>query len=55
MTETIHTHLAERDLLPGEQLLASGYVAADLLVTSQQDHLLDLLGPVLSDTIAESR
>jgi len=55
MTETIHTHLAERDLLPREHLLDSGYVAADLLVTSQQDHQVDLLGPVLSDNSWQAR
>lgn len=49
MTDTIHTHLAERDLLPAEHLLDSGYVAADLLVSSQQDHQVDLVGPVLAD------
>ena len=54
-TETIHTHLAERDLLPREHLLDSGYVAADLLVTSQQDHQVDLVGPVLSDNSWQAR
>jgi transposase len=55
LTETIHTHLAERDLLPREHLLDSGYLAADLLLTSQQDYQVDLLGPVLSDTSWQAR
>jgi len=49
MTETIHTHLAARTLVPRAHLLDSGYVAADLLVTRQQDHQIDLGGPVLSE------
>jgi transposase len=49
MTETIHTHLAERDLLPHEHLLDSGYVAAAVLVSSQQTHAVDVVGPSLSD------
>jgi transposase len=55
LTETIHTHLAAHALLPGEHLLDSGYVAAELLVTSQQDHQVDLVGPVLSDTSWQAR
>jgi len=55
MTATIHTHLAAHDLLPREHLLDSGYVAADLLVTSQQDHQVDLVGPVLSDNSWQAR
>jgi transposase len=55
MTATIHTHLAAHDLLPCEHLLDSGYVAADLLVSSQQDHQVDLVGPVLSDNSWQAR
>jgi transposase len=36
--------LAARDLLPGTQLLDSGYVDADFLVTAQQ-HQIDVVGP----------
>jgi len=49
MTETIPTHLAERDRLPHEHLLDSGYVAAAILVSSQQTHAVDVVGPTLSD------
>jgi transposase len=48
VTDTIHAHLAARDLLPAEHLLDSGYVAADVLVASQQQQV-DVIGPVLSD------
>jgi len=49
VTDTIHRHLAARDLLPQEHLLDTGYVSADLLVTSQQRHQVDMVGPVLGD------
>jgi len=55
MTGTIHAHLAERDLLPDEHLLDSGYLAADLLVSSQQEHQVALVGPVLADTSWQAR
>ena len=42
---TIHRDLAQRDLLPGTHLLDSGYVDADLLVTAQTQHQIDLIGP----------
>jgi transposase len=49
VTDTIHRHLAARDLLPQEHLLDTGSVSADLLVTSQQRHQVDMVGPVLGD------
>lgn len=49
LTPTIHTHLAARALLPTEHLLDAGSMAADVIVTSQQDHQVDLVGPVLPD------
>jgi transposase len=47
--ETIHTHLAARDLLPQEHIVDAGYVTADDLVASQRTHAVDLLGPVPPD------
>jgi transposase len=47
--ETIHTHLAARDLLPEEHIVDMGYMSADHLVTSQQEHGVELLGPVPPD------
>jgi transposase len=55
MTEPIHTHLAKRDLLPHEHLLDSGYVAAAVLVSSQQTHAVDVVGPTLSDNSWQAR
>jgi transposase len=45
MGPTIHHDLAQRDLLPGTHLLDSGYVDADLLVTAQTQHQIDVVGP----------
>jgi transposase len=37
--------LAQRDLLPGTHLLDSGDVDAELLVTAQTQHQIDVVGP----------
>jgi len=50
MTDTIHAHLAQKDLLPGEHLLDAGYVDAGNLAAAQQDHAVTLVGPVARDT-----
>lgn len=54
MTDLIHTHLAERDLLPGEHIVDMGYVNSDHLVTSGERHI-DLLGPVREDCSWQTR
>ena len=48
ITSEIHAHLAERDLLPGEHLLDSGYMSADNLVDGHKRGM-DLVGPVQID------
>src|SRR5919201_6906499 len=45
MGPAIPQDLADRDLLPGTHLLDSGYVDADLLVTAQTPHQIDVVGP----------
>ena len=45
MGPPIHHDLAQRDLLHGTHLLDSGYVDADLLVTAQTLHQIDVVGP----------
>jgi transposase len=42
-------------LLPQEHLLDSGYLDADHLVTSQKEHQVELVGPMLSDTSWQAR
>jgi transposase len=55
VTATIHAHLAAHDLLPHEHVVDSGYVAAATLVTSQQQHTVDVVGPTLGDTSWQAR
>jgi transposase len=50
MTAIIQEDLAQHHLLPDEQIVDTGYVDADLLVRSQQNYGITLLGPTLSDT-----
>jgi transposase len=50
VTEAIHQHLAEQDTLPGEHLVDAGYVDAQLLADSEQEHSIDLIGPAPRDT-----
>jgi transposase len=46
----IQTKLAKRALLPATQFVDAGYVTAKLLTTSQTDHQIDLLGPLVLDS-----
>lgn len=55
VTATLHRHLAERDLAPREHLVDTGYVDAELIVTSRAAHQMELLGPVLPDTSWQAR
>jgi transposase len=55
MLPTIHAQLSARQLLPHEHLVDAGYVAADMLVASQQDHHIDLIGPPLPDSTWQAR
>jgi transposase len=45
MGPTIQQDLADRGLLPGVHFLDGGYVDAELLVTAQTTHQIDVLGP----------
>lgn len=45
MTATIHAELDRKGLLPGEHIVDTGYVDAKLLVESQRDYQIDLVGP----------
>ena len=45
MTESIHASLANNNLLPSKHIVDTGYLDAELLVTTQDQHQVDLLGP----------
>jgi transposase len=49
VTPRIHEALEDRDLLPETHLVDTGYVDAELLLRSQQDYEVELLGPTRSD------
>lgn len=46
----IQAALDRRDLLPSIQLVDAGYVETGTLVSSQERHQVDLVGPTLADT-----
>ena len=48
-TAPIHASLAAQGLLPGDHLLDAGYVDGELLVDSQSEHGVRLVGPVRPD------
>jgi len=53
--DTIHQALAGQDDLPAVHLVHTGYTDAELLVSSQTDYGIDLLGPMREDTGWQSR
>ena len=55
MTHVIQADLAQHDLVPDDQLVDTGYIDAELLVSSHQHYGIRLLGPVLSDNSWQAR
>ncbi|HET8842782.1 MAG TPA: hypothetical protein VFN35_15065 [Ktedonobacteraceae bacterium] len=45
MTAAIHAELERKDLLPAEHIVDTGYGDAKLLVESQRDYQINLVGP----------
>jgi transposase len=45
VTETIHAELEQTDLTPGQHLLDSGYITAPILVSSQHQYGIEVIGP----------
>jgi transposase len=54
MTPVIHTHLADKDLLPGKHYADTAYQSAANLVTSSRQGI-DLIGPAPVDTSWQAR
>jgi transposase len=54
MTGIIQAHLAEKDLLPSEHIVDTGYMTSDHLVSSQEQKI-DLLGPMREDNSWQTR
>jgi transposase len=55
MTTPIHSAFQAKDLLPVEHLVDSGYLDAELLVTSQQSSGVNQVGPTRLDTASQAR
>src|SRR6266849_4758978 len=53
--EDLHERLAEKQVLPNQHLVDTGYVDAEILAKSQQDHQIDVVGPALPDTSWSSK
>lgn len=48
-TPQIHSHLKANDLLPGDHIVDTGFLDAQLLVASQEDFGVNLVGPTRAD------
>jgi len=55
VTQRIHQDLAEKDLLPKQHLVDTGYVDAKLLVDSQVAYGIELIGPPMPDSSWQSK
>lgn len=55
MVEVVHRSLRRRDLLPSEHLVDKGYTDAKVLVASQREHGVEIIGPVAQDPSWQSR
>lgn len=54
-TDRIHTALSKKGLTPQEHVVDAAYISADLLVQSQDDHGIMLIGPPRSNPNWQSR
>jgi hypothetical protein len=54
ITASVHTGLAGKGLSPAVHLVDAGYVTARHLVTSQAEHGIELVGPVMPDTTRQA-
>jgi len=55
MVEVVHRSLACRNLLPSAHLVDKGYTDAKVLVASQREHGVEIIGPVAQDPSWQSR
>ena len=49
VTETVHSSLAERGVLPGTHIADTGFVNSELFVVSKEDYGIELIGPTRGD------
>ncbi len=53
--EGVHTNLVDKELVPAEHFVDAGYTSASKLLESQENHGIDLVGPVLPDSSWQAR
>src|ERR1035438_5984956 len=49
MIQVVHESLAKRELLPSEHLVDKGYTDSEMLVESERQHGVRIIGPVSDD------
>jgi len=55
MLPTIHAALAEKDLLPAEHLVDSGYIVAEDVLTSRETYGIEVVGPIHGEPSWQAR
>ena len=55
MIEVVHESLEERDLLPDEHLVDKGYTDSQVLIDSQREYGVTIVGPVADDPSWQAR
>ncbi|MEU3009167.1 IS1182 family transposase [Streptomyces sp. NPDC007020] len=55
MSETIHNGLTERDCLPGEHWVDTGYATAAQIAAARREHGVELHGPLQAVTVAQAK
>jgi transposase len=55
MIEVVHQSLKKRDLLPSEHMVDKGYTDSKVLVVSQREYGVEIVGPVAQDPSWQSR
>ena len=55
MVEVVHASLEKRDLLPSEHLVDKGYTDSEVLVRSEREYGVSLMGPVAEDPSWQAR
>lgn len=55
VTEGVHAALAHKQLVPAEHYVDAGYTSSQKLLASQENHGIELVGPVLPDSSWQTR
>ena len=53
--EKLHASLSQQNLSPSQHIVDAGYIDTELLVTSQKNYKIDLIGPATGDSHWQAR